>query len=752
MRRASLVIILIGLVLIPGSRAFADGWPDVGSAKRPAWVDAAAERRLRLLSALPALQNTLHSEANAYFGSAGPGLSVGLVLDDGLYYSRGFGFADAQRTVVPDEHTIYRAGSLSKVMTGTALLTLIDDDLPNSPKMTLFDAADEQRYLPELKSVCPVFNKNCARGSQSLGITLANLVSHTSGLPDVMEQGNASVAAWLTDLQKSWLLFKPANPSNPGNLSAYSGVGIEGVGLIEQRISHKPYVDFVTQNLFLPLGMKHSSMDQTKLPGSLQAQKWMFSVSEKDPCKASCMTQEQLCMQDAHSGPERGACAKAQLNCTGKCPPPKSSYSFAQFDGMIGGDDQPMIAPAGGLATSVEDLGLFIKMWLSATAPTVNGHPLLKKKTIQDAATPLFTTVGSVPASCGKPPNPITDSNNFAYSNCGLAQTFRVNWAVNQPPNIEHNGDEPGLSGSNTRLDQKAATAEPAGVVYAARVRPSARHPVAVVLHHGVGPRVGSPRQDRLGSTEHFDGGNPIQISGCDGADRGLAHTPCRARVDRGQGFHDLDETDRIELSAIEPSRQEQAEHSPGVQSGEERRRETAGFLRSIGPGGDVSGRGPQPIQGLRSCAAPGDLGDLDPVAEWVDEERLHGLARPPIRPADPVRIRNGETLGAQLRHGRVDVGDLDREMVRKPAGKDDVELLVSEVQPVAGSPDGRPVGPLVQPQQIGVERPGPLEVGGDDRYVMQSDNFHTGKTTRRVAGPGWDAQDSRDRRHSAMI
>jgi CubicO group peptidase (beta-lactamase class C family) len=302
--------------------------------------------------------------------------------------------------------------------------------------------------------VCPVFNQNCARGSQSLGITLANLVSHTSGLANVMEQGNASVAAWLTDLQKSWLLFKPASPSNPGNLSAYSGVGIEAVGLIEQRISHKPYVDFVTQNLFLPLGMKHSSMDQTKLPGSLQAQKWMFSVSEKDSCKAGCMAEEQQCMQDAHSGPERGVCAKAQLNCTGKCPPPKSSYSFAQFDGMIGGDDQPMIAPAGGLATSVEDLALFMKMWLSTTAPTVNGHPLLKKKTIQDAATPLFTTVGSVPASCANPPNPITDSNNFAYSNCGLAQKFRVNWAVDQPPNIEHNGDEPGLSGSNTRLDQ----------------------------------------------------------------------------------------------------------------------------------------------------------------------------------------------------------------------------------------------------------------------------------------------------------
>lgn len=138
-------------------------WTDVGAAGKPAWVDATAERRLRLLPALPGIADKINSLVKGYFGSQGPGLAVGLVLDDGLYYSQGFGFADAQKTHAPDETTIFRAGSLSKVITGSALLTLIDDP---ARKMALSDKADEDRYLPELKFVCPQFNQPCARGSQ----------------------------------------------------------------------------------------------------------------------------------------------------------------------------------------------------------------------------------------------------------------------------------------------------------------------------------------------------------------------------------------------------------------------------------------------------------------------------------------------------------------------------------------------------------------------------------------------------------
>lgn len=383
-------------------------WTSIGLTQRPPWVSVCAERRLRLMAALPGMEKDIQGDVDKYFGAKGPGLAVGLVLDDGLYYSQGFGFRDAQKAHAPDEITVFRAGSLSKVITGTGLLTLIDDPARH---MSLDDPADDPKYLPELEFVCPASPnwQSCARGANHLGIKLKHLVSHTSGLADVMEQTNAGVGAWLGDLKKSYLLFAP------GQYSSYSGVAVEGVGLIEQRVSGAlSYPQFIEKHLFAPLGMTHSSMDPTQSPANLVAQRWRFNL-----------------------------------------PAPYTSWSFTADGSMLAGDDQAMILPAGGLATDVWDLARFMRMWLSGVAPSVNGHPLLKTSTIQSADLPQITAGAAPPPGCGNK----NDPNNFYYSGCGKANGFGVNWYVGNKPYIMHNGDEPGYSGSETMIDQPAKMA-----------------------------------------------------------------------------------------------------------------------------------------------------------------------------------------------------------------------------------------------------------------------------------------------------
>jgi CubicO group peptidase (beta-lactamase class C family) len=407
--------------------AVAQDWTSVGASGRPSWVPETVERRLHLLPALPGIKDILGAKANAYFGQHGPGMSVGLVLDDdlGLFYSDGFGYSDAARTHTPDEYTVYRAGSFSKVITGTALLTLINDP---ANKMSLTDWADDQRYLPELKFVCPDFDVACARGGQSLGIQLRHLVSHTSGLPDVMEQTNAAVCPWLSDLKKTWVLFPPAASA------AYSGVAVEGVGLIEQRISKKPYVTFVKDNVFTPLGMHRSSMDQTTLPQSWLAQKWSVSVTT-------------------------------------------AGWSFATSPLLIPGDTAPvpsatcepndqsdLILTAGGYATDIVDHSAFIRTWLQKDKVT-DEHPFLSPALMDEATSSLFPAApGPLPAPCadaialGKknntPPS-IGDSNGFGFSLCQPANSFGVNWAIIAPGFVTHNGSE-GTSGSQTGLNFNA--------------------------------------------------------------------------------------------------------------------------------------------------------------------------------------------------------------------------------------------------------------------------------------------------------
>ena len=55
-----------------------------------------------------------------------PGMSIGIVHDQALVWSRGFGWADLERREPATADTLYRIGSITKLFTATALLILRD--------------------------------------------------------------------------------------------------------------------------------------------------------------------------------------------------------------------------------------------------------------------------------------------------------------------------------------------------------------------------------------------------------------------------------------------------------------------------------------------------------------------------------------------------------------------------------------------------------------------------------------------------
>ena len=348
-----------------------------------------------------------------------------------FFLAKGSASRDLQKTTLPDEMTLFNPGSLSKVMTTTGLLTLVDDPAKkNDPakKMSLSQPADLPAYLPELKSVCPAgpnpqtLNTSCTHSGNQLNIQLLHLVSHTSGLPNVLSTGlppGAPPAAspqdvWTQNLKNSELVF------SPGTYSAYSGVAIEAVGLLlETRVSGEPtYTDFITKHLFQPLGMTHSSMDQSKVPQDLLAQKWT-------------------------------------LNWAAGAPPGLTpTWSWSAGPDAPYTDNQKVLLPAGGLTTSVWDLSRFLKMWLTGVAPNVKGGPLITKPTLQAAYTPQVSA-STQPTNCGG----MSDSNGASFSGCGKANAFGVGWVVNSSPFIWHNGKHPGFSGSETVFNATAKMA-----------------------------------------------------------------------------------------------------------------------------------------------------------------------------------------------------------------------------------------------------------------------------------------------------
>ncbi len=96
-----------------------------------------------------------------------PGISVSVIHDQAMIWSRGFGYADLDGKVPASPDTVYAVGSITKLFTATMLLQLRD-----AGKLRLDDAV--QDYLPEVRVP--------SRHAGAPAITFRHLVTHTSGL------------------------------------------------------------------------------------------------------------------------------------------------------------------------------------------------------------------------------------------------------------------------------------------------------------------------------------------------------------------------------------------------------------------------------------------------------------------------------------------------------------------------------------------------------------------------------------------
>jgi len=171
-----------------------------------------------------------------------PGLSLAVVRDGQVVYSRGYGMAHLEYGVGNTPSTIFHAASVSKQFTAFAIQLLVQDG-----KLSLDD--EVRKYLPELKVEGPP-------------ITIRHLLHHTSGLrdqwsllmlaglrlDDVITEGDILGLLW----QQKQLNFAP------GEEELYSNSGYTLLGLIVKRVSGQSLDTFAQARIFGPLGMKNT--------------------------------------------------------------------------------------------------------------------------------------------------------------------------------------------------------------------------------------------------------------------------------------------------------------------------------------------------------------------------------------------------------------------------------------------------------------------------------------------------------------
>jgi CubicO group peptidase (beta-lactamase class C family) len=173
------------------------------------------------------------------------GAVVVVVKDGQVLVQKGFGYADvAKRAPVDPERTLFRAGSVGKLFTWTAVMQLVEQG-----KLDL--DRDINGYLD--------FEIPPREGKP---ITLRNLMTHTPGFEEVLKNLVTNDSTRLLAIGPYLKAWTPNRVFPPGEVPAYSNYGVTLAGYIVERVSGESYDDYIERHIFTPLGMTASSFRQ----------------------------------------------------------------------------------------------------------------------------------------------------------------------------------------------------------------------------------------------------------------------------------------------------------------------------------------------------------------------------------------------------------------------------------------------------------------------------------------------------------
>ena len=176
-------------------------------------------------------------------------VTVGVVKQGALVWTKSYGFADMATRKVATVDTVYRIGSITKPFTALMLLQLVERGV-----VRLSDPVE--RYLPAINEV-----QNRIDGAPP--ISLVQLATMTSGLGREPED----LPTYLVGPVDEWaLVMRNALPHveysfEPDTHYHYSNIGYAVLGAALAEASGRPFVDYMTEEIFRPLGMTQTAFE-----------------------------------------------------------------------------------------------------------------------------------------------------------------------------------------------------------------------------------------------------------------------------------------------------------------------------------------------------------------------------------------------------------------------------------------------------------------------------------------------------------
>ena len=174
-----------------------------------------------------------------------PGAVFVAVQNGRQVLARGYGLGNvATGTPVSPTRTVFYAGSISKLITATAVVQLADRGLVDLD-------TDINRYLTKVQLDSVHYEP----------VTLRHLLTHTAGI-DRRDIGMATRSRAGVMPLSEYLQSTPLpRVDPPGTAFRYSNRGIALAGLVVEEVSGQPFAAYVREHIFLPLGMTASTMD-----------------------------------------------------------------------------------------------------------------------------------------------------------------------------------------------------------------------------------------------------------------------------------------------------------------------------------------------------------------------------------------------------------------------------------------------------------------------------------------------------------
>jgi len=184
------------------------------------------------------------------------GLSMAIVKNDRIVYSKGFGWADGPRKIQATPQSVYHWWSITKIPTAIAILQLQEQG-----KLQLDDPVSKYLSFFEVQYPSP----------NSSAITIRQLLNHSSGIPDaspvslmkwIHHEGepNVNQTAFIEEVFPEYSILE----FEPGENTAYTNIGYMLLGAIIEKVSGQSYQDYIRHYILEPLEMNQTDFDYTR--------------------------------------------------------------------------------------------------------------------------------------------------------------------------------------------------------------------------------------------------------------------------------------------------------------------------------------------------------------------------------------------------------------------------------------------------------------------------------------------------------